>query len=175
MTSIDIFIKLVAFFLQRDLMYNFSQHILSVLIVLGHLHVLQYSKGNHLIKNCLPVSQRQKNVLFRKCGAAISVVLWDSGSTSYIPERVQKKTLQHQNVRQTLTVLCFNCSKINIIQVYITIHGCLKRLFIDFFDKKVVFYITKHWKPSANNVELSRFQSILKLLFSLKSFKAVYW
>ena len=30
-------------------------------------------------------------------------------------------------------------------------HGCLKRLFIDFFDKNVILYFTKLWKPSANN------------------------
>ena len=29
-------------------------------------------------------------------------------------------------------------------------HGCLKRLFIDFLDKKVIFYFTKRRKPSAN-------------------------
>ena len=59
------------------------------------------------------------------------------------------------------------------------IHGCLKQLFIEYFDKNVILYFTRSWKPSKviKCVELPRFQPILKLsvtsvesLFTLKLF-----
>ena len=63
-------------------------------------------------------------------------------------------------------------------------HGCLKRLFIDFSTKMSYFTSQNIGNPVQiiKNVELSRLQPILKLkvtfvvsLFTLKPFKAVYW
>ena len=63
-------------------------------------------------------------------------------------------------------------------------HGCLKRLFIEFLTKMSYFTSQNVENPVQiiKYVELSKFQSILKLkvtfvehLFTLKPFKAVYW
>ena len=64
-----------------------------------------------------------------------------------------------------------------------TILGCLKQLFIYYFDKHVIFYFTRGWKPSASNqmfliIKMSAHSKIsvtfVESLFTLKPFKAVY-
>ena len=64
------------------------------------------------------------------------------------------------------------------------LHGCLKRLFIDFLTKKSNFTSENvgNLVLVSKYVKLTRFQPILKLyitlveiLFTLKPFKAVYW
>ena len=64
------------------------------------------------------------------------------------------------------------------------IHGCIKRLLIDFLTKKSYFNSQNvgDLMQIIKYVELSRFQPVLKLkvtfvesLLTLKPFKAVYW